>query len=152
MFTQNNNTFFKKFIYLLLNQKLIFRNFKSWTSYFKGLSSNSNFIYWAVWSTFWSEVITSRVEICWDRHLALKYLMHWYTYSLYQWRTSRNKLTLDAHFLNTCVTGARLVAYIVLMDVCPRCSSFFLQPWNFEEWEAPAPLFVHQKERLEFAW
>ena len=31
--------------------------------------------------------------------------MHWYRYSLYQGRNSRNILPLDAHFLNSCVTS-----------------------------------------------
>ena len=89
-----------------------------------GLSLNSRFIPWTVGSAFWSEVISTKAEICWDRHPALKCLMHWHRYSLYRERKSRNMLTLDAHFLNTCVTFCWWCIWCCWMTVLDAGGSF----------------------------
>ena len=90
----------------------------------KGLSSNSSFIPWTVWNTSWSEVIFSQAEICWGRHPALKCLMHWYRYSLYWGKNSRNIPTLYAHFLNTCVTFCWWYIWCCWMTVLNAGGSF----------------------------
>ena len=87
----------------------------------KGLSSNSSFVPWTIFSTSWSEVISFQKEICWDRHPPLKYLIHWYKYYLYGEMNSRNILTLDAHFFNICWWH---VCVCVCVCVCVRVCLF----------------------------
>ena len=83
----------------------------------KGFSSNSSFILWIFWSTSWSEVIAFQAKICWNRHQALKWLIHRYIFSLYWGRNSRNILTWDVHFLNTCTTSCWWHVWFCCMTV-----------------------------------
>ena len=114
---------------------------------YKGLSRNSSFIPWTtVWGTSWSEVISPHTEICWDRYPAWKSLIHWCTYCLFWGRNSRNILTSDSYFLDTCVT--LMATDLVLLDDCPLCWWFLLlQPWKFKEQEtenlAPGPVYMY---------
>ena len=91
----------------------------------KGHSSNASFIPWTVWSSSWSEVIFSQAEIFWDRHPAIKWLMHWYRYSLCQGRYSRNILTMNAYFLNICVTSCWWYIWCCWMAVLDADGPFY---------------------------
>ena len=93
----------------------------------KGLSSNSSFVPWTIFSTSWSEMISFQKEICWDRHPPLKYLIHWYKYYLYGEMNSRNILTLDAHFFNICWWHVYVcVCVCVCARVCVCVCVYFL--------------------------
>ena len=95
------------------------------------LYSISSFIPWTAWNVSSSEVIFFQAERYWDRHPALKCLMSWYRFLLYRGSNSRNILTLDAYFLNTCVTSCWWHFWRCWMTALNAGGSFCRPGWVF---------------------